>query len=180
MSSITTKFGDTGNTRLYSNETVSKKSKRIWSCGDIDELVSMLGVAYSKTHPQDISLKLDIEYLQKTLFIVASEIATLEPKLSKLSSRIDSKVMDILDSKRDFLEQSLELPKGFILPGENEISAYLDVCRAMSRRCERTITELYNEGFISNKYLLMWMNRLSDYLYLLARYSEKGRYRMVK
>ena len=180
MSSITTRQGDSGETRLYSGESVSKKSRRIWSCGDIDELVSQLGVAYANTSEKDIALIMDIEYIQKTLFTVASEIATLEPKLSTLTKRIDSKEMSILDEKRDLLEEAIDLPKGFILPGATIISAHLDVCRAMSRRCERTITELYNEGFISNKYILMWMNRLSDYLYLLARYSENNNYRMVK
>ena len=188
MSSITTKNGDTGETRLYSGETVSKKSRRIWACGDIDELVSMLGVAYNvccNTPTTDgnaylIHLMEEITYIQRKLFIVASEIATLEPKLSKLKDHIDEATMYHLDAARDSLENSFDLPKGFVLPGGTQVSSYLDVCRAMSRRCERTITDLYNEGFISNKYLLMWMNRLSDYLYLLARYSEQGNYRMVK
>ena len=193
MSSITTKMGDHGETRLYSGETVSKKSKRVWACGDIDELVSTLGLAYAEvdmpikpfeTPPEQVKrlkyLLEEITYIQKKLFIVASEIATLEPKLSKITGRIDADAMAYLDTKRDMLESSIELPKGFILPGANKISAYTDMARSVSRRCERVITDLYNEGFVSNKYLLMWMNRLSDYLYLLASYAEQNQYRMVK
>lgn len=191
MSSITTKQGDGGETRLYSGETVSKKSKRVWACGDIDELVSMLGICWVNVtnfpkelvHNEGTIFLLDeIEYIQKKLFIVASEIATLEPKLSRLPERIDESSMAYLDTKRDMLEKSIELPKGFILPGNSfhRGTAYLDMARSMCRRCERTITDLYNEGFISNKYLLMYMNRLSDYLYLLARYAENKNYRMVK
>jgi len=186
MSSITTKFGDTGDTRLYSGQTVSKKSKRIWSTGDIDELVSVLGVAYATlslhcSAGDDKNYLLEeITYIQRKLFLVASEIATMEPVLSRLKERIDLSAMDLLDEKRDALESKVTLPTGFILPGANLVSAHLDVARATSRRCERIITDLYNEGIITNRYLLMWMNRLSDYLYLLARYSEQGNYRMVK
>ena len=185
MSSITTKQGDAGETRLYSGETVSKKSKRVWACGDIDELVSMLGIAYAviphtSTDAHYGFLRDEITYIQRRLFMVASEIATLEPKLSKLVGRVNEDAMQVLDYKRDKLESEIELPKGFILPGANIISANLDMARAISRRCERTVTDLYNEGFVSNKYLLMWMNRLSDYIYLLARYIESENYRMVK
>ncbi len=185
MSSITTRQGDSGETRLYSGETVSKKSKRVWACGDIDELVSMLGIAYANipTTSSDatyLRLREEIVYIQRRLFALASEIATLEPKLSQLKEHINIQAMEILDKKRDTLEAELELPKGFILPGANIISANLDMTRAISRRCERVVTDLYNEGFVSNRFLLMWMNRLSDYLYLLARYCEHNSYNMVK
>ncbi len=192
MSSITTKQGDTGSTRLYSGETVNKRSKRITACGDIDELVSALGIAYAELN-RPVSLDISPEELvkiqdvlesitcvQRKLFLVASEIATLEPKLSSLKERIDDYEMNNLDYRRDKLEKKIELPKGFVLPGSNTVSAHLDMARSISRRCERTVVELYNEGFISNKFILMWMNRLSDYLYLLARYSESNNYRMVK
>ena len=193
MNSITTKNGDGGKTRLYSQETVDKKDPRIWACGDIDELVSMLGITYNVvknteedvfyfTNKHKIAMLNDIDYIQKKLFVVCSEIATTEPTLSKLKERIDEVAMKTLDIVRDDLEAKvLPLPKGFILPGHiNEISAYLDMCRAISRRCERIITNLYVEKLNGNKYLLMWMNRLSDYLYLLARYSEHHNYRLVK
>lgn len=178
MSSITTKLGDKGSTRLYSSELVSKRSKRIAACGDIDELVSMLGIVYSSLPNR--MLTDSITYVQTKLFDVASEIATLEPKLSKLPSRITEKTVSEIDERRIALEKVIDLPKGFILPGSNRVSSYIDMARAISRRCERSIVEIYNEGFISNEQILIWMNRLSDYLYLLARYSEHNNYRMVK
>ena len=188
MSSITTKTGDKGTTRLYSGETVSKRSKRIAACGDIDELVSMLGIAYASVDKFGLSCEPfylsdivdEITYIQRKLFDVASEIATLEPRLSQLPNRITTQTVVEIDYSRTRLEGKIELPKGFILPGANKLSSYLDMARSISRRCERSIVEIYNEGFISNDSILIWMNRLSDYLYLLARYAEQNQYRMVK
>jgi len=180
--SITTKTGDNGSTRLSSGETVSKRSKRIAACGDIDELVSMLGVtsANLKLVSNDQYVYDEIIHMQRRLFDVASEIATLEPKLNNLPNRITVDVIKEIDEKRIKLESSIELPQGFVLPGVNILSANLDMCRAISRRCERSIVEIYNEGFINNQNMLVWMNRLSDFLYLLARYSERNSYRLVK
>ena len=183
--SITTRIGDKGTTRTYSNETISKRSKRIVVCGYTDDLVSILGVAYAEipyTSTDELygMLREEITYIQRKLFLVGSEIATLEPKLSQLKDRIDENALLFLDTKRDLLESNIELPKGFILPGANKLSSLLDVARTACRKCEPPLVELYEEGFIANKYLLMWMNRLSDYLYLLARYTEHNNYRLVK
>ena len=188
--SITTKTGDNGETRLYSGETISKRSVRISVCGEVDELVSLLGVAKCYCNPQEIELmeypvslhfiENTLEEIQKKLFIVASEIATLPPKLYDLPERITRKSLKRIDKARKTLEKQIKLPKGFIVPGSTKLSAYLDLARAVCRRCEREIVKLYAEGFIDNKEVLIWMNRLSDYLYLLARYSEENNYTLLK
>ena len=192
MKSITTKTGDNGNTRLYSGETISKRSVRISVCGEVDELVSLLGVAkcYCSSHDKDMILfegsdtfdiiGKNIELIQRKLFVVASEIATLPPKIYDLPERITKKSLKQIDKARKSLEKQIILPKGFIIPGSIKLSAYLDLSRAVCRRCEREIVKLYAEGFIDNKELLIWMNRLSDYLYLLARYSEEDNYTLLK
>lgn len=201
--SITTKTGDHGQTRLYSGETVNKRSRRIMCCGDIDELVSALGVVkynieimwaehvrtivtYCNVSLEDADkneylillgeIKQKIEDIQKDLFIIASEIATID--ISKLKQRVNEEFLNKLDFNRINLEKKVELPKGFILPGG--YSSYLDLSRSICRRCEREIVGLYNEALIDNKYILICMNRLSDYLYLLARYLEKNNYTLVK
>lgn len=186
--SITTKFGDGGDTRLYSGETVNKVSRRIAIVGDLDELVCVLGLAYR--HVEEVFplatetqqwafMREAIDGIQRKLFIVGAEIATISTGV-KLKKVIDQYEMNQLDLVRDTLEQKIQLPKDFILPGhDNKLSAYLDLARAVCRRCERSIVGAYNEGFTSNKYILTWMNRLSDYLYLLARYAEKE-YTLVK
>ena len=183
--SITTKFGDTGNTRLYSGETVNKVSRRIAIVGDIDELVCALGLVYAFIEKYsenlfDYYLK-EISWIQKKLFVVGSEIATLQPKLSNLKNRIDEKEVGYIDEKRLQLEEKIQLPKGFIIPGhQGQLSAYLDLARSITRRCERSIVHAFNEGFTDNKNILIWMNRLSDFLYLLARYAEGNNYTLVK
>src|ERR1035437_296540 len=182
MSSIVTKTGDWGETRLYSGELTLKSSNRIVALGYIDELVSYLGLVHDHCSTSDSPvvftiqsyLKGEVTYIQQKLFNVASEIATLEPKLSKLPHRIDGKALIALSKYTSDLEKSITLPKGFILPGANKTSAYLDICRCLCRKCEPPIVTLFNDGEIENPIILKFMNRLSDYLYLLARYSENN------
>jgi cob(I)alamin adenosyltransferase len=197
--SITTKIGDKGQTRLYSGETVNKRSRRICVCGDIDELVSILGVAKyeintlskalnslhlygensdSNNRIEDlIFIGEELEYIQKQLFILASDVATTDK--SRLKKRIDTLSVNELDTKRIELENRIKLPEDFILPGSS-LSCYLDLSRSVCRRVEREIVGLYNEGLLENFNILVWMNRLSDHLYLLARFFENNQYILVK
>jgi cob(I)alamin adenosyltransferase len=169
-------------------------------CGLIDQCVSVLGVAFtrvkeeawkvgsSETLAQLGEIANDITYIQKKFFDVASEIATLEPKLSKLPNRIDEKILAELDLKCLAMEYCTPLPKGFVLPGHsfNRFSCYLDLARTTCRQIEAPLVDLFNSGKIGSKWeltntiLLKYINRLSDYIYLLARYSENEDYRMVK
>ncbi len=177
MKSITTKQGDGGLTRLFSGEKVSKNSPRINSYGDIDELVSILGIARQQTKKADIQEAL--LFIQRSLFIAASELATTSEKLSWLKNRIDNDALKILDDKRDALEKIVTIPNGFIVPANTLAASYIDYARAVSRRCERKIIALLEKKIIANTILLIWFNRLSDYLYLLAR-CEEGSPLMVK
>src|SRR3989338_7356999 len=81
--SITTKKGDKGKTRLFSGEEVSKNSPRVRMCGDIDELVAVLGLA--RYHAEKAEIKESILFIQRSLFTVASEVATSEEKISRLA-----------------------------------------------------------------------------------------------
>ena len=85
---------------------------------------------------------------------------------------VTEKDIEEMDALRKSLELMIKLPKGFVLPGSNKESAYLDWARSVCRRCEREIVEAYNTRITDNKNILMWMNRLSDFLYLMARYVE--------
>jgi len=178
--SITTKFGDTGNTRLCCGDIVSKTSERIHSLGDIDMLVSMLGVAKAKIHMNRVYSSCfmiqEIETIQRKLFTIGSEVATNLTNQDKLSKKISQQDLDELDIKREQLEQNITMPTNFILPGENELSATLDVCRAMSRKLERSILSLKDQGLVQNDIMLPFVNRLSDYLYLLARNADGNQY----
>lgn len=167
----------TGETRLYSGEKISKRSKRIEWCGEIDEIVSYLGLA--KFSVITVYIKKELHWIQCQLFRVASEIATSPRKVHMLNNRIDEKDVKFLNEKRINLEKTFKIPTGFIVPGINLASAYLDICRSHCRKIERSIVKADNEGFIDNKYLLIWLNRLSDFIYLLARKTEK-KYDLLK
>lgn len=168
--SITTKVGDQGTTHLFSGETISKHSSRTNTYGDIDELVSVLGIARSLT--VDSALQKTLITLQRSLFIVGTELATSAEHLDALPQRVDAAMLEQLDAERETLEHSLPPIKGFILPGGTPVAAHLDLARTVARRCERRAVGLFEEGFLSNSTLLIWLNRLSDYLWLLARHVE--------
>ncbi len=169
--SITTRGGDGGTTRLFSGEEVYKDSLRPETYGDIDELGSILGIA--RFHSRKEETKNAILYIQRCLFLVSSELATSPAALDQLPQRLDQRFLDKLDSLRDALEEQVELPGGFTIPGECLATAHLDHARTVARRCERKAVGMMREGLISNKTLIKWLNRLSDYIYLLARHEEE-------
>ncbi len=170
--SITTKTGDKGYTHLFSGEQVLKNSPRLAAYGDLDELVSVLSLA--RNHTRNKTLQEDILFLQRSLFTIGGELATTPQKLSRLKKRVNNEMLKILEEKRIALEAIVEIPRGFVIPGGNSIPAsYLDCARAIARRCERRIVELSEKKELLNETLLIWFNRLSDYLYLMARFEEK-------
>jgi len=168
--SITTKVGDKGTTFLFSGEEVPKDSSRTDAYGDIDELVSVLGVARAQSQKTDVTEILF--WIQVELFVVATELATETKSLAKVRERIDAARLAELDRKRDALESIIVMPKGFIIPGGTPVAALIDHARTIARRCERKAVGLARNGLIENPHLIIWLNRLSDFLWLLARYDE--------
>lgn len=169
--SITTKKGDEGKTRLFSGELVSKSNLRLDAYGDIDELACILGLA--RFQVQDLEMKNDILYIQRALSTVASEMATTSKSVAKLPQRLDAAMLEVLENKRETLEVKTPLPSGFVVSGQSLPAAYLDFARTVARRCERKAVALLEDKQIDNKILIVWLNRLSDYLYLMARFIEK-------
>lgn len=167
--SIATKHGDRGTTRLLSDEEVSKHSPRTDAYGDIDELVSVLGIAkiYASA---DVSES--ILHLQRMLFDVASEMACSLDYASRLAKHIDEADVQAMDRDLQVLESVVDWPEGFVLPGGTRAGAHLDHARAVARRCERKAVGLQEQSLLSNMHLIAWLNRLSDYLWLLARREE--------
>ena len=170
VKSITTKVGDRGTTRLFSGEEVSKNSPRLEAYGDIDELVALLGIA--RFHAKKIETKDALLNIQRLLFVVASELATTSQKLLKLPHRVDEIMLKGLDDKRSQLEAQTKIPNGFVIPGNSLETAHIEHARTVARRCERKIASLLEKKVIENTVVLVWFNRLSDYLYLLARQEE--------
>ena len=168
--SITTKVGDKGKTALFSGEIVDKDSPRTDAYGDVDELVSVLGLARAFSEKTDVTEL--ITWVQVELFTVAAEMATDKNKLHTLKERIDEDRLDQFEEKREALESKIKMPAGFILPGGTKAAAFIDHARTISRRCERKAVALSRYGLIENPEMIIWLNRLSDFLWLLARYDE--------
>ncbi|MBU4460665.1 MAG: cob(I)yrinic acid a,c-diamide adenosyltransferase [Verrucomicrobia bacterium] len=169
--SITTRTGDGGTTRLFSGEEVPKHASRVEALGAVDETVSTLGLA--RAFARRIETRDAIRAVQRDLFVVGAEIATSIEAIELLTRRIDAGCLADLDRRRDALEAATPWPQGFVVPGANPASAHLDHARSVARRLERCVTRLLDEGVIANRTLLMWLNRLSDYLWLLARSEEE-------
>lgn len=160
-------------TRLFSGEAVWKDSPRPDAGGTIDELVSLLGVARVRARTREA--RGAILGIQRALFVVAAELATTPRKAGLLRRRVNAEMVAVLDRRRAELEARIDLPHGFVIPGDDAGAACLDVARAVARRAERKIVSLSRRGQVRNQHLLVWMNRLSDYLWLLARSEQKGR-----
>lgn len=171
-SSITTRTGDGGRTRLYSGEMVPKHSARVEALGGVDEAVSALGLGRAfAVHP---ATRAAVIQLQRDLFVVGSELATRPSALAKLRCRVDEAMLRELDRCRDELEAAVDYPEGFIIPGSTPGGAHLDHARSVIRRLERQVAGLLARRVIRNRLVLVWLNRLSDHLWLLAR-REEGR-----
>jgi cob(I)alamin adenosyltransferase len=168
--SITTKVGDRGTTFLFSGEEVPKDSPRTEAYGDIDELVSVLGVARSLSAKPEIRDALLA--LQRELFVAGSELATESAHVHLLKQRIDARMLAAFEAQRDEWEHRITMPTGFIIPGGTPAAAHIDQARSIARRAERKIVRLQREGLIENPTLLVWVNRVSDFLWILARYEE--------
>lgn len=169
---ITTKVGDKGTTFLFSGEEVFKDSPRTETYGVLDELVSVLGVARCHaTHPE---LGASILEVQRELFTVGAELATAIDHVGMLKHRIDAAALAAFEQRRDRLEERVTMPDGFIVPGGSgsKAAAHLDHARAIARHLERRAVSLSRAGLTANPHLLVWVNRLSDYLWLLARLEE--------
>ncbi len=169
---ITTKIGDKGFTSLLFGSCDSKDSLRMESCGALDELCSFLGLAKSLT--KDKKAKAAIDNIQKDLFIIGAELATEGAYSHKLRQKINSNDITRLESLIKALEKRyIAKMRYFILPGENTLSAVLDITRTVARKAERRAVALKRSGVIKNTLIIVYLNRLSDLLFLIARSYEK-------
>ena len=171
---IYTKTGDKGTTSLFGGERVDKNSARIRAYGDVDELNSMIGVIVvivKQTMTNQSSISGKLLRIQSELFVLGCDLAT--PLSVKLKiPRINKAYVTRLEKEIDYWQGKLPLLRNFILPGGTNTGSSLHMARAIARRVERSIVELSGLEKI-NKYDLVYINRLSDWLFVLARYVNK-------
>ena len=173
---IYTKTGDKGETSLYGGTRVSKAAARVESYGALDELNAFIGLA--KAEISDEKVLSQLQKIQFDLFTVGSEAATPTDKmfLANGKSRLDLLISEeeIMELERwmDDLDAELEPLQFFILPSGGKAAASIHVCRTVCRRAERAMVYL-NETEEVRPELIKYLNRLSDYLFILARYISK-------
>lgn len=171
-----TKTGDKGETALYGGTRVSKASARVESYGNIDELNSFIGVAKSQIDEAEVLAQL--KKIQFNLFTVGSEAATPIDKLflangkPRLSLLLDENDINELEVWMDNFEEKLQPLQYFILPGGGKAATALHVARTVCRRAERSLVFLKESEEVRPE-LIKYLNRLSDYLFVLARYVSK-------
>ena len=165
---IYTKTGDDGKTSLFDNSRVWKSHERIISYGAVDELNSAIGIV--------ISFELDSEIqeiliqIQNDLFIVGSDLAN--PDMSNTKIRTSENMITFLEENIDQLETELSSLSSFILPGGTLMASIIHLARTISRRAETYVVALSQVEQI-NKNAGVYLNRLSDLLFVLARVTNK-------
>jgi len=168
---VYTRRGDKGETSLFGSKRVSKDSPRIEAYGAIDELNSCIGVAISFSTSESLSTPL--KRVQKLLFVAGADLATelaARGEGEKIP-RIGGEDTRWLERESDELTTKLPPLKNFILPGGGQSAATLQLARSVCRRAERRIVAVGRVEAI-NPELLPFVNRLSTYLFNLARYSN--------
>ena len=167
ISKVYTKFGDKGETMLVGGETISKNSDRVIAYGDIDELNSSLGVASSGNISADV--KKIINMVQNDLFIIGADLAST--KQTKVP-RIKKTKINKLEKTIDKYNAEVGPLKEFILPSGSLVGSHLHLARTICRRAERHIVSLGEIEWV-NPNVLIYINRLSDLLFVLARHQNK-------
>jgi cob(I)alamin adenosyltransferase len=174
--SIATKAGDAGTTGLMYNRRVSKCHPRVEACGAVDELNAALGLA--RASAPDTAAGGRLEAIQKDLVILMGELATQTEDLPRYAKDGYPLVTGALTARLDALVRELEaqsIPfKGWATPGANPAAATLDVARTACRRAERRVCALREAGQLENGEIIVYLNRLSDVLWLLARQASQG------
>ncbi len=166
---IYTRTGDKGTTMLFGGDRVPKNHPRLDAYGTVDELNSHIGLA--RAFVKDEKLGKILSDLQNDLFDLGGDLATPLEKTKVEISRIDDSYITKLEKTIDELQEVLPELKVFILPGGSAASGHLHVARTVCRNAERKTVALA-ENFAVNEKVVVYLNRLSDLLFVLARYAN--------
>jgi cob(I)alamin adenosyltransferase len=172
---IYTKKGDDGTTGLLYGGRVSKADPATEAYGSVDEAVAALGMV--RALAGDPYVNELILRLQRELFVVGADLATNPDDRKKLKPGVSLATKDMVARLEESIDDMVEvhpLPQEFIVPGANPVSAALDVARTAVRRAERRTVELRDGGGEVNPEALRYLNRLSDLLFVLARWQAGG------
>jgi cob(I)alamin adenosyltransferase len=176
---IYTGGGDRGKTSLFSGERVLKTEDRIEAYGDVDELSSVIGALIAALPKKLAAFSPELRHIQSDLFYLSSWLATTPGSPSEeVLEKFSAEKVKFLEDAIDRIDEDLPALKDFILPGGHVGAAWAHVARTVCRRAERRVFRVMTEflktetaGQLMN--LPVYLNRLSDYLFLLARYCNQ-------
>ena len=174
---IYTKTGDDGTTGLLYGGRIPKDDPRTEAYGGTDEAVAAIGLARS-LDPQAEGLAGLLLDLQRQLFVVGAELATAPENAGKLKpglSKVTEEMVTALEHQIDRMLTVAPLPGYFVVPGSCSTSAAIDLARSVVRRAERATVSLQRAGDLADPVVLRFLNRLSDLLFVAARYEEQAR-----
>ena len=165
---IYTRKGDDGTTGLLYGDRVPKHSPLIEANGAIDEAQAFIGVARAQGDPGS-ELASQLMTIEADLWVLMAEVATSPENRSKLKELVTAAMVQSLEAHIDQATERFEMPKGFVIPGANPLSAALDVARTVVRRAERllSVASPAPDSFVGP-----YLNRLSDLLWAMARWQE--------
>lgn len=167
---VYTKTGDKGETSLFGGSRVSKGHLRIHAYGTVDELNSYMGLLRDLTDCE--SREKEIERIQDRLFTLGALLATEKESAIKRLPKLQASDITFLESTIDGMEVDLEPIKTFVLPGGHPTVSHCHIARCVCRRAERLCVEL-SENVAVSEIIIKYLNRLSDYLFVLSRYQTK-------
>jgi cob(I)alamin adenosyltransferase len=180
LTRIYTRTGDEGMTGLIGGLRVKKNAARIETYGTVDELSSSIGVARAALHPvvpncaRAPALDLWLAWTQDLLFNLGSELATPSPQRNSDGPRIKPSDAEALERAIDLAQNDLAPLANFIHPGGSLPGAYLHLARTICRRAERLVVALIDEEGDASPEALRFLNRLSDALFVWARWINDG------
>jgi cob(I)alamin adenosyltransferase len=170
MVKIYTRKGDDGTTGLWYGGRVPKSGGRPEAYGSVDEAASALGLARAACDDDEVGA--DILRIQNELFVLGAELATAPEAAGRLEpgvSKVTQEMVDRLEEDIDRYMARVDLPPKFVIPGGTELSARLDVARTAIRRAERRTVDLDVRSEV-----LTYLNRASDAVYAIARYTDES------
>ena len=172
---VYTRSGDAGETGLLFGGRVPKTDPRCEAYGTTDQAVSAMGLARALS--EDERVKEILLQVQREMFTVGAELATAAENYEHLTEHFDvvtGEMVERLETFIDELDSQIELPASFIIPGASAASAALDMARSLLRTGERRVVGLQQQGMLVNPEVLRYINRLSDLLFMLARYEDRA------
>tara|TARA_E500000178_G_scaffold332426_1_gene366216 strand:- start:3547 stop:4104 length:558 start_codon:yes stop_codon:yes gene_type:complete len=170
LDKIYTRGGDQGQTSLGDGQRVHKNDLRVKTYGDFDEINAMLGITICYCSDR---VKNSLSIIQNDIFDLGADLC-IPDNTKKNKLKVNLEQVLFLENNIDKMNEDLEPLNSFILPGGSKASSFLHLARCITRRAERSLSEL-NQNESINDYILQYINRLSDFLFVAARYENMSR-----